>query len=61
MRTFARWRMKVWDRRLETYRRAWHNTPEDSLVWYDLERLVTRALVRRTKWRKRAGIVRSVR
>lgn len=64
-KAFARWRLKVWTRRLAAMRREWsraiesqddHQHPEalaavnEDLFW---ERLVTKALVKQTKWRKR--------
>ena len=68
MKAFARWRVKVWDRRLAAYRKAWnraidvadeHQHPEAYTarsVDETYEQLVTDALIRRTKWRKRAGV-----
>lgn len=69
MKAFARWRLKVWDRRLARYRADWyaaidrqsadHMHPESldavstDMFW---ERLVTQAMAKRTTWRKRAGI-----
>ena len=66
MKLFARWRVKVWDRRLAKLRRAWqqaverqgeHQHPEAlDAVRVDrfFEQLVTQAMRRRTKWRKRS-------
>ena len=69
MKVFARWRMRVWDRRLKAHQKEWHQAidagadnhlhPEslhavEQDVFY--ERLVTHALRKRTKWRKRAGV-----
>jgi hypothetical protein len=63
VRAFARWRVRVWDRRLTAYRKAWNQaTVKDpvGLARYDAdalyERLTTQALVKRTTWRKRAGV-----
>ena len=58
MKRFARWRVKVWDVRLEQYRAAWNRaTLEDNQALEQLwETVVTKALVRRTTWRKRAGV-----
>lgn len=65
---FARWRLRVWDRRLAVYRREWNRVtvagPDPDHVGRYLdhvnaeafwERLVTKALVKRTKWRKAKG------
>ena len=58
MKRFARWRVKVWDARLDKYRAAWNRaTLEDNQPLEQLwETVVTKALVKRTKWRKRAGV-----
>lgn len=65
MRAFARWRVRVWDRRLTTYRKAWNQATMENpggLTLTDVdvdalyERLTTKALVKRTAWRKRAGV-----
>ena len=58
MKRFARWRVKVWDDRLGKYRAAWNRaTLEDNQALEQLwETVVTKALVKRTKWRKRAGV-----
>lgn len=65
MKAFARWRVRVWDRRLTAYRKAWHQAMDDhqhpeayAAVEVDVlyERLVTKALMKRTAWRKRAGV-----
>jgi hypothetical protein len=62
---FARWRASVWSRRLTKHRHDWNRATlrEPSHVTLDginldkfYEPLVTRALVQRVKWRKRAGI-----
>lgn len=55
---FARWRLQVWDNRLADARKEWNraevaNQPDGVLFW---ERRVTRALVKRVKWLKRAGV-----
>lgn len=68
-RAYARWRVKVWDKRLARYRKLWdgqmvqqtqdHMHPESleavstDVFW---AQLVTRAMRKRTKWRKRAGV-----
>lgn len=59
-RAFARWRVRVWDKRLKRARAIWNShsvrlgasSPEE-LFW---EGQVTKALAKRVKWRKRAGI-----
>lgn len=62
---FARWRVTVWTRRLALYRREWNRATlsEPSHVTLDgvdldvfWERLVTRAIVKRVRWRKLAGV-----
>lgn len=66
---FARWRLQVWDNRLTDWRKEWNRA---TLVGPDRqwaeqaidgvtqeafwERLVTKALLKRTTWRKRAGV-----
>jgi len=64
---FARWRVTVWDRRLKEYRAEW-NKPRPTLElgdWKPLdavdvdafwERMVTKAMLKRVMWRKRAGV-----
>lgn len=65
-RAYARWRVKVWDKRLARYRKEWnrvvvpgqpdfalHEDVNTDAFW---EQLVTRAMRKRTKWRKRAGV-----
>lgn len=65
MKAFARWRVRVWDRRLARYRQEWNRATADHMhpesldaVSTDMfwERLVTQAMDKRTTWRKRAGI-----
>lgn len=62
---FARWRLRVWDRRLVVYRAEWDQASKDpdrqaaelamdgvtaDKFW---ERLVTKAMLKRTYWRTR--------
>lgn len=61
MKWFARWRVKVWDRRVELYRNLMNHADECPVCHMPgeqerTERQLTRALVKRTAWRKRAGI-----
>jgi hypothetical protein len=59
-RAFARWRVRVWDKRLKRTRAIWHSaeqrTGSSSLEAMFWEGQVTKALAKRVKWRKRAGI-----
>lgn len=58
-RRFALWRVKVWDKRLKRARAIWESIPdiaERSEQWLHWEGQVTKALAKRVKWRKRAGI-----
>lgn len=68
MKAFARWRVRVWSRRLKAYQKEWNRVAAADIgprevngVTVDqfYERLTTRALLKRTKWRKRAGIRRA--
>lgn len=62
---FAKWRLQVWDNRLTDWRKEWNQTTvagpnqlsplssvNEEQFW---ERLVTKALLKRTKWRKVKG------
>lgn len=66
---FARRRVRVWDRRLRLWQREFNKATQVSAdrQWAEealnsvtqeqfWERLVTRALTKRTLWRKRAGV-----
>lgn len=69
MKAFARWRFRVWDTRLNRRRAIWDSTlrgqsenhvhpesphaVETDRYW---EAQVTKAMAKRTTWRKRAGI-----
>lgn len=55
---FARWRLKVWTKRLNRRRAAWESVPpERTAEWLFWERQVTKALLCRVKWRRRTGVV----
>lgn len=54
---FALWRVKVWDRKLKYRRAIWESVPNTRTVdWLYWEAQVTKALAKRVKWRKRAGV-----
>jgi hypothetical protein len=60
---WGRRRLAVWDRRLKRRRAIWESIPysevgklSDQESWLYWESQVTKALAKRVKWRKRAGV-----
>lgn len=62
-RLYYRWRLRVWTRRLELYRRTWHRVEQRTALGLELpvlnstpefwERQVTRAMLKRTELRRK--------
>jgi hypothetical protein len=58
---WSRRRLAVWDRRLKRRRASWQSMPDQEFGeftdrWLYWEAQVTKALAKRVKWRKRAGV-----